>query len=302
MTTASKTLVVGATGLLGSQIVSALLDKGAPVRALVRPGTKGDKKAALAALEARGLELVEGDITDPVEKLAAAIGDATTVISAVQGGPELIVDGQVNLVRAAERAGARRFVPSDFAVDITKLDDGDNFMIDWRRQAAAAYGDTSLDVISVLNGAFYEVMIGFMEIVDWEAGTVSHWGDADQPLDITSVADTAAFTAAVALDPQAKGTHRFAGEVLSMRQFHQTLERATGRSLALKNLGTTDELRAEITRQAGLTQNPFDYVGLQYQWCMVTGKAKFDTLDNTKYPEITPGSLEDFVREAAPKA
>ncbi|MEU1665274.1 NmrA family NAD(P)-binding protein [Streptomyces sparsogenes] len=298
MTTASKTFVAGATGLLGSQIVSALLDKGAPVRALVRPGTEGDKKAALAALEARGLELVEGDVTDPVEKLAAAIGDATTVISAVQGGPELIVDGQVNLVRAAERAGARRFVPSDFAVDITRLEDGDNFMIDWRRQAAAAYDDTSLDVISVLNGAFYEVMIGFMGIVDWEAGTVSHWGDADQPLDITSVADTAA----VALDPRAKGTHRFAGEVLSMRQFHQTLERATGRSLALKNLGTADELRAEITRQAAATQNPFDYVGLQYQWCMVTGKAKFDTLDNTKYPQIKPGSLEDFVPGTASNA
>ncbi|MFD0392133.1 NmrA family NAD(P)-binding protein [Streptomyces nogalater] len=166
----------GATGLLGGRITTALLDQGAPVRALVRPGTDGDRRAALAALEARGLELVEGDITDPVEKLAAAIGDATTVVSAVQGGPDVIVDGQVNLVRAAERAGARRFVPSDFAIDITKLEDGDNFMIDWRRQAAAAYGDTSLEVLSVLNGAFYEVMIGFMGIVDWEAGTVSHWG------------------------------------------------------------------------------------------------------------------------------
>jgi nucleoside-diphosphate-sugar epimerase len=302
MTTASKTLVVGATGLLGSQIVSSLLDKGAPVRALVRPGTEGDKKAALTALEARGLELVEGDITDPVEKLAAAIGDATTVVSAIQGGPDLIIDGQVNLVRAAEQAGARRFIPSDFAIDMTKLDDDDNVMIGWRRQAAAAYGNTSLDVISVLNGAFYEVMIGFMGLVDWEAGTVSHWGDPDQPLDMTSVSDTAAFTAAVALDPEAKGTQRFAGEELSMRQFHQTLERATGRSLTLKNLGTADELRAEITRQAGATQNPFEYVGLQYQWCMVTGKGKFDTLDNAKYPQVKAGSLEDFVRQAAPKA
>jgi nucleoside-diphosphate-sugar epimerase len=297
MTTTAKIFVAGATGLLGGRTVAALLDQGAAVRALVRPGTESDKRAALTALEARGLELVEGDITDPVEKLAAAIGDATTVISAVQGGPDLIVDGQVNLVRAAERAGARRFVPSDFAIDITKLEDDDNFMIGWRRQAAAAYGDTSLEVLSVLNGAFYEVMIGFMGIVDWEAGTVSHWGDADQPLDMTSISDTAAFTAAVALDPEAKGTHRFAGEVLSMRQFHQTLERATGRTLTLKNLGTADELRAEITRRAAGSQNPFDYVGLQYQWCMVTGKAKFDTLDNAKYPQVKPVSLEEFVRE-----
>src|SRR5690606_35047865 len=104
------------------------------------------KTATLTALH--GLELVEGDITDPPERLAEAVGDAATVISTVQGGPEVIVDGQANLVRAAEEAGARRFIPSDFAVDVTKLDDGDNFMIDWRRQAAAAYSGTSLDVVS----------------------------------------------------------------------------------------------------------------------------------------------------------
>jgi uncharacterized protein YbjT (DUF2867 family) len=153
----SKIFLAGATGLLGSRIASALLDQGAAVRALVRPGIDGEKKNAIAALRARGLEVVDGDITDPIERLAGAVGDAATVISAVQGGPDVIVDGQLNLVRAAEKAGATRFIPSDFAIDMTKLDDGDNFMIDWRRRAAATYGDTSLDVVSVLNGAFYEV-------------------------------------------------------------------------------------------------------------------------------------------------
>jgi len=87
-----------------------------------------------------------------------------------------------------------------------------------------------------------------------------------------------------------------------VRRFHQTLQRATGRVLTLTTLGTVDELRAEITRQASLTQNPFDYVALQYQWCMVSGKAKFSALDNAKYPQIKPGSLEDFVRKVTPKA
>lgn len=293
-----KIFVAGATGLLGGHIVRALLDQNVPVRALVRPSAGQEKTAPLIALH--GLELVEGDITDPPERLAEAVGDAATVISTVQGGPEVIVDGQANLVRAAEKAGARRFIPSDFAIDVTKLDDGDNFMIDWRRQAAAAYSGTSLDVVSVLNGAFYEVMTGFMGLVDWEKGTLSHWGDPDQPLDLTSVADTAAYTAAVALDPSATGTLRFAGEVVSMREFHDAVQRGSGRTLRLHHLGTADDLRAEITRQAALTQNPFDYVALQYQWCMVSGKAKFDTLDNSRYPQVSPLPLIDFVRSAAP--
>jgi nucleoside-diphosphate-sugar epimerase len=300
MSTPSPTFVAGATGLLGGRIVRSLLDQGAPVRALVRPGTDAAKRTALADLESRGLELVEGDITDPAERLAEAIGDAATVVSAIQGGPDLIVDGQVNLVRAAEKAGARRFIPSDFAVDLTRIDDDDNVMMGWRRQAARAYADTTLDVVSVLNGAFYEVMTGFMGLVDWEAGTVSHWGDPDQPLDTTSVPDTAAYTAAVALDPDVTaGTLRFAGEVLSMRQFHDALERGSGRSLKLVHLGTADELRAEIGRRAERTANPFEYVGLQYQWCMVTGKAKFDTLDNARYPQVTPTPLADFLRDTA---
>ncbi|GAA2313168.1 hypothetical protein GCM10010149_75350 [Nonomuraea roseoviolacea subsp. roseoviolacea] len=295
----SKIFLAGATGLLGGRIAGALLDRGAAVRALVRPGADEERRTALAALRARGLEVVEGDITDPIERLAEAVGDATTVISAVQGGPEVIVDGQANLARAAEKAGATRLIPSDFAIDVTKLDDGDNFMIDWRRRAAAVYGDTSLDVVSVLNGAFYEVMVGFMGIVDWERGTLSHWGDPDQPLDLTSVADTAAYTAAVALDPEATGTFRFAGEVVSFRQFHQAVQRGSGRELELRHLGTADDLRAEIARRAALTQNPFDYVALQYQWCMVTGKGKFDTLDNARYPQIIPQPVSDFVRASA---
>lgn len=300
MSSFPKIFVAGATGLLGGQIVQALLDQGVPVRALVRPGTSEETKSSLTALRAGGLELVEGDITDPAEQLAEAVGNATTVISAVQGGPEVIVDGQANLVRAAEKAGAQRFIPSDFAIDVTKLDDGDNFMIDWRRQAAAARVGTRLEVVSVLNGAFYEVMTGFMGLINWEQGTLSHWGDPDQPLDLTSVADTAAYTAAVALDTAATGTLRFAGEVMSMRQFHDAVQRGSGRTLRLRHLGTADDLRAEITRQAALTDNPFDYVALQYQWCMVSGKAKFDSLDNARYPQITPLSLTDFVRVTAP--
>ncbi|RBQ12148.1 NmrA family protein [Spongiactinospora rosea] len=295
-----KIFVAGATGLLGGRIVQALVDQNVSVRALVRPGAGEEKKRALTALRSGRLELVEGDITDPVERLAEVVGDATTVISAVQGGPEVIVDGQANLMRAAEKAGAQRFIPSDFAFDLTKLDDGDNFMIDWRRQAATALAGSGLDVISVLNGAFYEVMTGFMGLIDWQGATLSHWGDPDQPLDLTSVADTAAYTAAVALDPAATGTLRFAGEVMSMRDFHDAVQRGSGRTLRLRHFGTADDLRAEIARQAALTHNPFDYVALQYQWCMVSGKAKFDSLDNARYPNVTPSSLTDFVRGTAP--
>ncbi|MFJ8469289.1 NmrA family NAD(P)-binding protein [Streptomyces swartbergensis] len=290
--------VAGATGNLGGKIVSGLLDRGETVRALVRPGIDEEKRTALDALRNKGLQVVEGDITDSPSELAATLEGAHTVISAVQGGPDLLVDGQVNLLRAAEEAGCSRFVPSDFAIDMTRLDDGDNVMLDWRRQAARVFEGSSLDVLSVLNGAFVEVMTGFMDLVDWSADTVSYWGDPDQPMDLTTIRDTAAYTVAAALDPALSGggTVRFAGEVLSVRQFHEAVERGTGRKFTLRALGTADDLRAEIERRAARARSPFEYVALQYQWCMVTGKGKFETLDNGRYPWIKATSVEEFVR------
>lgn len=297
MTEQVDVLVAGATGALGSRIVSGLLDRGETVRALVRPGLTEGKARAVGALRDRGLQVVEGDITAPVTELAGALEGARTVVSAVQGGPDLVVDGQLNLLRAAERAGCSRFVPSDFAVDMAGLDDGDSVLLDWRRQAADAFAGTPLDVLSVLNGAFVEVMTGFMDLVDWAGRTVSHWGDADQPMDLTTMDDAAAYTVAALLDPALRGgTLRFAGEVVTMRRFHEAVERGTGQKFTLRRLGSADELRDEIDRRAARTANPFEYAALQYQWCMVTGKSKFSALDNDRYPWIGPVTVEEYVR------
>ena len=48
-------ILAGATGNLGGRIAHALADRGASVRAIVRPGTAEDK---LAALRATGAEIV----------------------------------------------------------------------------------------------------------------------------------------------------------------------------------------------------------------------------------------------------
>src|SRR3990170_1599728 len=120
MSTTSTVFVAGATGMLGTHIVERLLDRGARVRALVRNSAAADRGAAGHALaeQASSLELVAGDLLDPIDDLALAIDGAEVVVSAVQGGADVVTDGQINLIRAAGRAGAERMIPSDFAVDL----------------------------------------------------------------------------------------------------------------------------------------------------------------------------------------
>src|SRR5262245_53750278 len=113
--TTERTLVVGATGMLGGQIVRTLCESGKKVRALVRPGVADEKRAALAALP---VEVVTGDLRE-APSIRAACAGATTVVSTATAilsrDPANTIDavdrgGQQGLVAAAVEAGLRRFV------------------------------------------------------------------------------------------------------------------------------------------------------------------------------------------------
>ncbi len=109
--TESPVLVVGATGYLGRQVVSALQARGKTVRALVRPGSDASE------LEAAGVQVVRGDMLDPAS-LDAAFAGADAVVSSAAGytkrrktdTDETDVIGNQNLAEAARAAGVRRFV------------------------------------------------------------------------------------------------------------------------------------------------------------------------------------------------
>lgn len=65
-------LVVGASGGTGSRVVRLLLSRGVRVRA----GVRDESKPAALALQQAGAILVHADVTEGVDALEAAIGDA----------------------------------------------------------------------------------------------------------------------------------------------------------------------------------------------------------------------------------
>ncbi|MBT2250556.1 SDR family oxidoreductase [Arthrobacter sp. BHU FT2] len=104
-------LVIGGTGMLGGQVVTALVDRGKPVRALVRPGSDASR------LESLGVEIARGDMLDP-RSLDQAMAGVDAVVTSAAGytrhrkGDTAATDteGNSNLAAAASRAGVRRFV------------------------------------------------------------------------------------------------------------------------------------------------------------------------------------------------
>ena len=113
MSQAPITLVTGATGHLGANLVRQLLKDGHRVRVLLRPGTP------TAAVDGLDLERALGDLRDPPSLAAAVEGCARVFhcaarISITAGHEQEIFETNVlgtrNLLAAAARAGVARVV------------------------------------------------------------------------------------------------------------------------------------------------------------------------------------------------
>ena len=196
------TLVVGSTGDLGGRVVRRLRERGATVRALVRPSSEA------AELESLGVEIVRGDLLDPAS-LALASRDVQTVVCtataiarllAGTGGPSLPdVDdrGVGNLVAAAETAGVERFV----YVSYLGVDAGLGFPLE---RAKAANEDrlrrARLHEVIVRPDAFQDVHLAPLGRFDVVGGKVEILGRGDTKRRWVACDDIAALVTALAVE------------------------------------------------------------------------------------------------------
>jgi nucleoside-diphosphate-sugar epimerase len=294
---AERSLIVlaGATGDLGHRIGLALLGRGAEVRALVRPG---NKKPEVSALRERGATIVEVDFANGAALTDACAG-AACVVSALSGLREVIVDAQTQLLDAAVAAGVPRFIPSDFAIDYTKLPEGSNRNLDLRREFSRRLDQAPIQATSVLNGMFMDLLTGQAPVILFKIRRVLYWGSADQPLDFTTTADTAAFTATAALDPTTPRYLRVAGEVATVRDLQAAATAATGQRFGRLRAGGLWLLKLMIRITRRLAPAPREvfppWQGMQYLHNMFTGLPKFTALDNDRYPDLKWTSIREVL-------
>ncbi len=296
-------LLAGATGMLGARIAEHLLeDEDVALRLLVRPAALADpgKRSGIETLVGRGAEIVEGDVADPAS-LGRATDGVDVVVSALQGGREVVVDGQIALARAAASNGVRRILPSDFALDLFKSPPGEHLPFDLRREADEAIASLAMEHVHVLNGALLDMLATGAGIVEFddEAGVASFWGTGEERFDATTVDDTARYAARVAVDPFVpSGKFAVAGQQLSFGEIVSAVERGTGREYARRSRGTVEDLRAWIADQREAGETTAAMYGT-YQLYMLTGQTALDDLQNDRYPDIEPVTLAQISAEKA---
>ncbi|QIX60385.1 NAD(P)H-binding protein [Hymenobacter lutimineralis] len=295
--TASPLIVLaGATGALGLLIAHHLRQRGVHVRALVRPGA--GTRAEAASLQLQGIDVREVNY-DSVADLTEACAGAACVVSALSGLREVIVEAQSRLLEAAVAAGVPRFIPSDFSADFTRLPEGSNRNFDLRREFQRRLDAAPIQATSILNGMFMELLKGQAPVVLQGPRRILYWGSADQPLDFTTMVNTAEFTAAAALDPTTPRYLRVAGDVASPRELQAAAQAATGKPFKLLRPGGLGAFGVVIKLTKALAPAPNEvfppWQGMQYMHNMFSGQAKLHPLDNARYPGIRWTSVRELL-------
>ena len=288
-------LVAGATGNLGLRIIKALIADGAEVRAVLRQTSSLEK---INRLEKLGVKVFVVNMNN-VEEVTKACEGVSCVVSALAGLRETIIDTQKVLLDAAVKAGVPRFIPSDFSLDFTNLIDGRNRNLDLRREFHTYLDQTNMEATTIFNGPFTDLLTDQMPMILFKFHKVLYWGNANQKMDFTTMDDTAAFTAKVALEESSPRFLSIAGDQLNAIEIAKLMSELSGKKYGLIKAGGLRLLNVMI--KIGKTLAPGEkelypaWQGMQYMRDMVEGKVDISKHDNNRYTEMKWTTIRDVL-------
>lgn len=305
MQTEHKIIVVaGANGQLGSLMCEALQARATGpvlVRALVRKG-----RALPAPTPTLVYEAV--DYASDAD-LARVCAGAHAVVSCLLGNEDVIIDAQTRLLKAAIAEGARRFVPSDFSGDFTKLPEGSHRNFDWRRKfhkiaaQMIAKSGSRMDFTSIFNGGFMELLASGWVLFDYKKLQVPYFGAPDAEMELTTYRNTAEYTASVALDDAPTPAALYiAGTLMSPQSAARLGKRITGADFTLKRVMPYWALGlviAILKRVKPEPSNPMPlWVAMQYGHVGSFGVMTPPSLQNDRYSGINWTGPEAIIAKA----
>ncbi|MDB5270795.1 MAG: NmrA family protein [Hymenobacter sp.] len=215
------------------------------------------------------------------------------------GGRIINVDAQATLLAAAIAAGVPRFIPSDFASDYTKTREGDNCNFDLRREFNHHLDQQAgIAGTSILNGAFAEVLAYNPQLLNRQQHRVGYVEDTDWQVDFTTMDDTAAYTAAAALDHTTPRYLRIASFQLSPRELAKVAGEVAGVPYTLNDLGSRDALAAFNRRERAAHPEGEQEIyprWQQSQYLHSMFSVQNTPLDNARYPELRWTGVRDVL-------
>jgi uncharacterized protein YbjT (DUF2867 family) len=247
-------LVVGASGLVGSQIARTLLEQGRDVRILVRPGSPYQH------LVDAGAEPVTGDLKDP-SSLIRALDSVDTVITTATAGsrggadtPQSVdLTGNRSLIDAARQAGVRQFIfTSTIAADEASpvpILSAKAATEGYLRESGVPFTILASDTIADL---LLPMVVGGPALAGQSVTLV---GEGRRRHSFVAARDFAAFAVASVRHPDAMNRRVVIGgpEALSLRDVVALYERALGHAIPVQTIAP-GELLPNLPPVPGLAE------------------------------------------------
>jgi uncharacterized protein YbjT (DUF2867 family) len=258
-------LVVGATGLLGSEICKLLAAQDKPVRALVRPTSN---QTSVEELRGLGVEIVRGDLKDrssldaACRGVTAVISTASSTLSRQEGDTIQTVDrdGQLSLIDAAKGAGVKRFILISFP----------NMDVEFplqnaKRDVEQHLKESGLNYTILQPTFFIEVWLSAALGFDAANATAQIFGSGKNKITWISYQDIAKFAAASLDNPAANNAVIKLGgpEALSPLEVVKIFEEEGGQPFAIQHV-PEEQLRAQKDSAADPLQESFTGLMLAY--------------------------------------
>jgi NmrA-like family len=309
-------VVAGANGNLGQLVCEALIKraemagKKVLIRGLVRKGSTHN----LAALVAQNNSMATFDLEQVdyanADDLMRVCKGAYSVISTLQGLDDIIIGVQSRLLEAAIKNKVRRFIPSDFSADFTKLKEGTHRNFDIRRrfhnaaQEIIQKNNAYIELTSIFQGGFTELLGSGWVLFDYKKRQVGYFGSPDNLMEFTTWKNTAEYAAAVSLDDNACPRFLYiAGQQLTPVEAQKIAKKVTGADFALKSvmpvwmLGLVIKLM-KIFKPGKKGEVMPLWVAMQYGYCGALGVMSPEKFDNNRYEGIQWTSVDEVVKKA----
>jgi hypothetical protein len=234
-----------------------------------------------------------------VRDLTEAFRNISCVVSAIAGLREAIVDGQSIILEAAVAAGVPRFIPSDYSCDFTKIAEGENRNFDLRKEFHRKLDAAAIASTSIMNGAFADILAYNTPFYNVKENSIAYWGtDPDFKVDFTTKDDTAAYTAAAALDDAAPKILRIASFQVSPNELAALATGLKKKEFKIVPMGSLEGLSAYNKKERAANPQGENelypkWQGSQYMHSMFS--VQNIPLDNGRYTGLTWTSVQDVL-------
>lgn len=297
----STILVVGATGMLGSEICQQLTTAGKTVKALVRDSSDVAKVSKLKSL---GVETIQGDVRDRAS-LDKACQGVTTVISTVSSMPfsyqpgvndiqSTDLDGVTNLIEAAKANDVSQFIYTSISGNI----DLDFPLNKAKREIEQRLRESGL-VYTILQPSFFmEVWLSPAVGFDPTNAKAAIYGNGQNPISWIAVQDVAKFAVASLDHPAAQNATLELGgpEAISPLQVIDLFEKASGHSFDVQFV-PEEALEAQQSAATDPMQQSFSGI----MRCYAAGD-KMDMLAMLETFDVKPTKVEEYARRISAPA